>query len=53
MNFTPERFQTELDYATAMLLLREILAAGLIDAKDFTRAECRYAERCKPFFRQK
>ena len=53
MNFTAERFQTELDYATVMLLLREILAAGLIDTKDFTRAERRYADRCKPFLRQK
>ena len=52
MKFSAERFQAEVDYGTALLLLREILAAGVIDTKDFARAERRYADRCQPIFRQ-
>ena len=52
MNFSAERFQTEVDYGTALLLLREMLASGLIDMKDFAQGERRYADRCQPIFRQ-
>ena len=52
MNLSAERFQTEVDYGTAVLLLREMLAAELIDTKDFARAERRFADRYQPIFRQ-
>jgi len=52
MSLSAEQFQAEVDYGTAMLLLREMLEAGAIDAEDFARAERLYAERSQPIFRQ-
>jgi hypothetical protein len=52
MILTEELFQTEVDYAAAVLLSREMLQAGVIDAEDFARINRLHAERYQPIFLQ-
>jgi len=52
MILTEEQFQTEIDYAAAVLLLREMLEAGIIDEQDFARISRLHAEQYHPFFLQ-
>ena len=52
MTLTEEQFQTEIDYAAAVLLSREMLQAGIIDAEDFARINRLHAEQYQPIFLQ-
>ena len=49
---TEEQFQSEVDYAAAILLSREMLQAGIIDDRDFTRINRLYTEIHQPIFMQ-
>ena len=52
MTLTTEQFQTEIDYAAALLLSREMLQAGIITGEDFARINRLHAERYQPLFLQ-
>ena len=52
MTLTAEQFQTEIDYAAAVLLSREMLQAGIITEEDFARINRLHAERYQPIFLQ-
>ena len=49
---TTEQFQSEVDYAAAVLLSREILQAGIITPQDFARINRLYTEMHRPIFTQ-
>ena len=49
---TTEQFQSEVDYAAAILLSREMLQAGIIDDRDFARINRLYTEQYRPVFMQ-
>ena len=52
MTLTTEQFQSEIDYAAAVLLSREMLQAGIISEQDFARINRLHAERYQPIFLQ-
>jgi hypothetical protein len=52
MTLTEEKFQSEIDYAAAILLAREMLQAGIITSQDFARINRLYTEMHQPVFRQ-
>jgi hypothetical protein len=52
MTLTTEQFQSEVDYAAAVLLSREMLQAGIIDEQDFARINRLHAEQYQPIFPQ-
>jgi len=52
MTLTTEQFQSEVDYAAAVLLSREMLQAGIITEQDFTRINRLYYEMHRPIFMQ-
>jgi hypothetical protein len=52
MTLTAEQFQTEINYAAAVLLSREMLRAGIIDEQDFARINRLYTEQYQPIFLQ-
>ena len=45
-----EQFQSELDYAVAMLLIREMLDSGIINRQDFLQIGKIYTEHYQPIF---
>ena len=47
---TTEQFQSEVDYAAAVLLSREMLQAGIIDDRDFARINRLCSEQYRPIF---
>ena len=50
MTLTEEQFQSEVDYAAAILLSREMLQAGIITQQDFARINRLYTEQYRPVF---
>jgi|GEM_PF-5405043 len=52
MTLTTEQFQSEVDYAAAVLLSREMLQAGIITHEDFARINRLHAEQYQPIFLQ-
>lgn len=52
MTLTTEQFQTEVDYAAAVLLSREMLQAGIITDEDFARINRLHTEQYQPLFLQ-
>ena len=52
MTLTTEQFQSEIDYAAAVLLSREMLQAGIISEQDFARINRLHAEQYQPIFLQ-
>jgi hypothetical protein len=52
MTLTTEQFQSEIDYAAAVLLSREMLRAGIITEQDFARINRLHAEQYQPIFLQ-
>jgi uncharacterized protein YqgQ len=45
-----EQFQREIDYGTAMILIREMLESGLISKEEYSKLEKIYARRYRPIF---
>lgn len=52
MEMNSEQFQKELDYGTAMALVREMLEEGVISREEFTRIDTMYLDRYCPVFRR-
>ena len=52
MILSKEQFQNEVDYGTAMLLIREMMDAGLINKSEYIKIDKMYIEKYQPFFRQ-
>ena len=50
MTMSADSFQNELDFGAAMLLAREMLAAGIINKQEFSKIEKRYAVEYQPIF---
>ena len=51
MTMSADRFQSEVDFGAAMLLTREMLAAGIITQQEFAKIEKMYAAHYRPAFR--
>jgi len=46
-----EQFQNEVDYGAVMLLVKEMLAAGIINKTEYLKIDKMYTEKYAPFFR--
>jgi len=46
-----EQFQNEVDYGAVVLLLKEMLSAGLINKAEYIKIDKMYIEKYKPIFR--
>ena len=50
MTMLTDKFQSEVDFGTAMLLVREMLDAAIISRQDYARIEKIYVARYQPVF---
>ena len=49
-NMTREQFQYQIDYSTAMHIIKEMAATGIITEKEFAKINKMYIEKYKPVF---
>jgi len=50
MTMPTDKFQSEVDFGTAMLLVREMLDAGVISRQDYAQVEKMYVAQYQPVF---
>ena len=53
MPMAKAQFKRELEYGVAMVLTREMLERGVIDRREYCRADKMYTDRYQPLFKRR
>ena len=53
MPMAKDQFKREVDYGLLMMLTQEMLERGVIDRREYSRADKMYTERFNPIFKRR